>query len=523
MKNPFREDALGPRPAWARKRDVRERCVWRAWARLSRIVIACLTLGALDTHADEEPIHAGFLFDKFDLTLTLGTRTEAAGPFYYNERAGDTHTWGVPPIMAHTTDVGTDSEEFTFAYPVMSYARYGEQYRWQLFQLLSWSGGPSQSETERNRFTLFPIYFQQRSTDPSQNYTAVGPFYGHLQNRLFRDEIEYVMFPLYSRTRKRNVVTRNYLYPIFHLREGDALEGWQVWPLFGHELKGVTTRTNGFGDVEVVGGHNHWFALWPIYFNAYNNIGTENLSWQHGVLPLYSLERSEARDATTILWPFFSKIDDRGRGYREWQVPFPFLDFARGGGKTINRVWPIWGKAQGTNLTTGFLLWPLYRYNHLHSPPLDRVRKRVLLFLYSDTRERNTQMNTERRRIDFLPFFSHRRDTKGNTRLQVLAILEPFLPGNDNIERQYSHFWSLWRSEKNRETSAASQSLLWNLYSHQTTADSKRVSVLFGLYQYRRAPNGRQVRLFHVLPIGKWQRTAEADSNSPKTAMSMAK
>ena len=73
------------------------------------------------------------------------------------------------------------------------------------------------------RFTLFPIYFQQRSPDPKENYTALASFYGHLRNRLFRDEIFFVMFPIYSETRKRDVVTENYLYPFFDLRHGDGL------------------------------------------------------------------------------------------------------------------------------------------------------------------------------------------------------------------------------------------------------------------------------------------------------------
>ena len=96
------------------------------------------------------------------------------------------------------------------------------------FKLLSFAGGPTQRETARDRFTLFPLYFQQRSSDPNQNYTAVFPFYGHLKHRLFRDDIFFVMFPLYSETRKKDVVTDNYLWPIFSLRHGEALHGWQV-------------------------------------------------------------------------------------------------------------------------------------------------------------------------------------------------------------------------------------------------------------------------------------------------------
>ena len=137
-----------------------------------------------------------------------------------------------------------------------------------VFQLLSFSGGPTQQASAQDRFTLFPLYFQQRSSDPSQDYTAVFPVYGHLKHRLFRDEIFFVMFPIYGETRKKDVVTDNYLWPFFHLRHGDGLHGWKFWPLVGNEHKDVTTQTNGFGDVKTIGGHDGFFALWPLFFKT---------------------------------------------------------------------------------------------------------------------------------------------------------------------------------------------------------------------------------------------------------------
>ena len=212
-----------------------------------------------------DALHAGFLFDEFDLTLAPGRRTEAVGPFFYSEDKETQRVWAVPPLLSYARDPGTESKEFDLLYPVMTYDRYGEQYRWQLFQILSFSGGPTQNETARDRFTLFPLYFQQRSSDPNEDYTAVFPFYGHLKHRLFRDEISFVMFPLYGQTRKKDVVTDNYLWPIFSLRHGDGLNGWKFWPLVGNEHKEVTYQTNGFNEVKTIGGHDSFFALWPLY------------------------------------------------------------------------------------------------------------------------------------------------------------------------------------------------------------------------------------------------------------------
>ncbi len=134
-------------------------------------------------------------------------------------------------MFSHDADPGVESREDDFLYPLLTYERYGREYRWQFIQLFSFAGGANPDDSENRRFTIYPLYFQQRSSDSNENYTALIPFYGHLKNRLMRDEIFFVMFPLYSETRKRDVVTDNYLYPFFDLQHGDGLHGWQFWPL----------------------------------------------------------------------------------------------------------------------------------------------------------------------------------------------------------------------------------------------------------------------------------------------------
>ena len=122
---------------------------------------------------------------------------------------------------------------------------------------------------------------------------------------------------------------------------------------------------------------------------------------------------------------------------------------------------------------------------------------RILLFLYSDIIERNTESRTARRRRDFWPLFTHRRDWNGDERLQVLAIIEPILPNNKSIERNYSPIWSIWRDEKNARTGARSQSLLWNLYRRETGANATRTSALFGLVQHSSNNDDQRWRLFY--------------------------
>jgi hypothetical protein len=457
--------------------------------------LAILSLGQARA---EDWLHAGFLYDHFQLTLDSGERTEALGPLFYSEEKDTEHLWALPPLFSDLKDPSIQRHEYDIGYPVITYRRYGTEHRWQFIQIFAFAGGDNQGEQKARRVTIFPFYFSQRSENPKENYTAVGPFYGHLQNHLFRDEIFFVMFPLYSETRKPGVVTDNYVYPFFSLRHGDGLEGWKLWPIVGHEHKDVTTKTNGFGEAETVAGHDKRFVLWPIFLKQTAGTGTDNPERSTAVLPAYSIVRSPQRDSTTVIWPFFSHITDREKKYTEWQTPWPLVDFAHGEGKTTRRVWPFFSRSHNQYVESDWYLWPVYKFNRVHSEALDRSRMRILLFLYSDTIQKNTETQAYQRRRDFWPLFTHRHDYNGNERLQIFAPLEPILPASKSIDRDYSPVWSVWRSEKNGKTGATSQSLLWNLYRHQVAPDSKKCSLLFGLFQYQSSAETRCVRLFYI-------------------------
>jgi hypothetical protein len=445
----------------------------------------------------------GPLYSRSEMTLQGGTRMEGLGPLLRYERRPYHTAWAIPPFFYYGYDALIDSSEIDLLYPLATYDRSGAEFRVHILQLLSLAGGQTQTDQKTRRFTIFPIVFHQRSPNPELNYTAVLPFYGRIKNRLLRDEIYFVLFPIYVRSERRDVVTDNYLYPLFHLRRGEALRGWQFWPLVGHEKREPFTRIDQWGDEVLVPGHETRFVLWPIYLASDRGVGTENPQRQRGVLPLYTSFRSPLRDSTTYLWPLgFTVTEDRERKFKEWGAPWPFIIIARGEGKTVNRLWPLYGNAANPYLQSRFVLWPIYKYNRATVDPLDRERTRILFFVYSDIIERNTQTGTARHRTDFWPLFTARRDHNGDERLQIFAPLEPLILNNKSIERSYSPLWSVWRSEKNGQTGHASQSFLWNLYRQETTPTTRKCSLLFGLFHYQSAPEGRRWRLFYI-PFGK--------------------
>lgn len=437
---------------------------------------------------------AGPLLHEFRLTLEPGTREEFVGPLYYRQKSDESLLWSFPPFFTRYTNPALEQEEYESIYPLLTYRRFGTESRWQFLQIFSFGGASTVDAEVKSKADVWPIFFYQHSTSPTNSYFWLLPFYGRVKNHLFRDEVKIVAFPFYLWSRKGEQETDNYLWPIFHLRHGGGITGWQFLPLAGHEFKIPTVRTNVADELEVIPGYNRWFFLWPLMTSDDNNLGTTNIERLRISFPFYSIQRSAARDNTTLLWPFFTYTVDRDKGFHEWGMPYPFIGWARGPGKHANRAWPIWGKATNDILESDFLFWPAYTHQRLHTQTFERERTRSLFFLYSDSRVLNPEAGDSTRRVDLWPLFTWKRELDGRTRLRVLAAAEPLVPNNKSIERSWAPLWSLYRHERNPKTAQTSDSLLWNLWRRDVSPDERRTSVLFGLIRTRKDATGRHWR-----------------------------
>lgn len=468
-----------------------------------------------------DAVSAGPLWADFALTIEPGERTEAFGPLWAQERrwpeegrAGPdapeppvsriARTFTLAPLFNWNAEPAVERVSWDLAYPVITYDRYGPEWRLQVLQLLRFTGGATQDAARTRSFTLFPFFWFRRSAENTAlNYGAVWPFYGMLQHRLFRDEIRFVLWPAYVQTRRRDVVTDNYLVPFVHTRRGEGMRGWQVWPFYGTERKFPTARTNGFGELETVPGYERRFVLWPFYSAADLGLGSTNPVTQRALLPFYSREHSPQKDRELYGWPFGPVfVEDRALGYRQTSFLFPVFTFAHGAGKQAARVWPLYGTTRYAESRSVFAAWPLYSHKDTWRDPLERHATRIGFFLYTDVETRDRRTGRTGRRSDLWPLFLARRDAEGHERFQMLAVLEPLLPENTSIRRLYSPLWALWRSEKNPRAGTASRSFLWNLYRHETRPEGKKRSLLFGLFQYQSTPDGPRWRLFY-LPLGR--------------------
>ncbi len=467
--------------------------------RIRNIVgLLILTLWGVINASAEEGFSFGPLYNRSELTLSEGTREEWFGPLFYRQLEETTETIAFPPFFSYYKDDSIDSSGFDILYPLIHYRKYEKEYRLQLFEFINFSGGVVAEDAVARRFTIFPFYFHQWSNIPEENYTAIVPFYGRIKNRLFWDEVHFILFPAYSKTRKKDVVTENYFVPFFHIRHGPELTGWQFWPIYGQESKNPFSFTNKYDEVELSPGHKRRFVLWPIYLESITGIGTTNQMFQRAILPFFSYQKSDLRNSLTAPRPIGVTLTrDNEKKFNEIGAPWPFIVFARGEGKNITRIWPLYGTASNPFRESNFYLWPVYKFNRLNTPSLDVERVRIFVFLYNDSISINTESGAASRRTSLWPLFIQRID-EGKERLISPALLEPIFPSNKPIERNYSPLWGLYREEKNPEKKKYSKSFFYNLLREEKSPEKEKASFLFGLFQYEKTAESKKVKIFYI-------------------------
>lgn len=461
-----------------------------------------------------------FLFLAFQFKVQAGeSNEEIKKSFLFESRKTETITTrDIAPFWTQTVDASTERVEENIFYPLYTRNSFGDESRHQILQMLSWTTtAPNKKKSADDvarGFTLFPIYFYKQESSSTPGYWALVPVHGTLRNRIFKDVIEFTLFPLYAKTLKGGLITRNFLYPFFHIRTGKETKGWGVWPLLGHEKRNPYQKMNSWNELETVPGYTKTFYLWPFGFRNISDEPGGTQSKENAFLPVFRSLRSEGRDSTTIGWPFFTYTNDRKQEYREWAFPWPLIVFSRGEGKSLNRVWPFYSYGEKGAARSGFLLWPFYLKRKIDSPPLLKERDRILFFLYSDTKIKNTDTGKQARRKSLWPFFTSSSDREGNSEFSTLSLIEPLFPTDDELHRAWGPLWTLYKVRKNPQKDSKEWNSFLNIVQGKKNKDEMSWKLLYGFLSREKTQSSKSWKLFGF-PIIKKSRTFDSSTPEP--------
>lgn len=417
---------------------------------------------------------------------------EILGPLFSLRQTATEREWALHPLFRLRTQPDEDAERREVLYPLASLTRRGEDREWQVLQLLSSRNDESSTTIRERRFDLFPFFLSGR-TEEGERYWGLFPLYGHVRDRLSFDVLDFALFPLYARTEKLGVETTHAPFPLVSWKRGEGVSGFRLWPLYGREEK--------------AGVFEKRFVLWPFYFRQRLDLDTDDPQDIVAFWPFYYAQRSPSRDSTVVLWPFFGYTEDRKEHFTLWDAPWPLIAFGRGDNRRVIRILPFYAEEE-KRLVRSFtiremifhdqaILWPLYTRSEEIFPDGFQARTRVVFFLYSDFREAG--LRGEARRTFVWPLLGYRRERDGSVRFHALALLEPLLPDNEGIDRNWGPLWRVVSYRRDPE-GRRDTSILWGLFRRQATPERLVVDLLGPLFRYRRqAGEGVSVTLLHGL------------------------
>ncbi|MCE9634177.1 MAG: hypothetical protein K8T90_00600 [Planctomycetes bacterium] len=251
---------------------------------------------------------------------------------------------------------------------------------------------------------------QEPGQDP---WWMAFPFYGHLRQKLFSDEIEFAAFPIWAHTRDGDWQSTHLLWPLIAWGDGNGRSHRRVLPFWSQ-----SDGPNG----------SRRTALWPI---VHWNTETRGDRTFDGWFVFPAVGHRTSRDGTfeewTALWPFFEWSDDARSGDRFRSILFPFYRaMDRPEAHESSRWWwPAYGTYTSDTETSAFYAWPIVWTGEYRGDK--RTSRHTLVVPFWMERESGPKSGpSDQREVRSWPLFSFEHKASGEETLRVPEIIPVF-------------------------------------------------------------------------------------------------
>jgi hypothetical protein len=434
-------------------------------------------------------------------------RVDGAGPLFSQSESPEEKELTFRPFFSYRENLKDQTEELEYLYPLGRVRKTAEGKLSRFLPFYS-SFTPVHKEDAKGKpehVDLFPFFWGKDKEGKS--YGGVFPFGGEIRGRFARDEIQFVLWPIYTRIREGETHTTNILWPIFSYTEGGHRQGFRFWPFYGEEKQ----------DGE--GAYRKTFFLWPIGHYQQRYMDTDRPKTYFYLFPLYLSEESPNEHKTIVLWPFFNFYSETNFNYLQVDFPWPFIQYARGENTKAFRLWPLFTYRQVDQKEKVSLFWPIF----IQQKDEDEFRQEILnRFLYINKIHQVFYKNENRweRVTRIWPLFHSADNGKGLKHFYFPALMPVEWEG---LERNYGMLFRIYETYEDGTGKEISK-FLWGLYYHQKQRDLERIelgflftylrdkdrltlSLLKGLLEYQQEGSKRQIKLLY-LPIS-WEEQEE--------------
>ena len=306
---------------------------------------------------------------------------------------------------------------------------------WPLFGSDSIGDDAERAKGETDDDTMLLPFVGWGSEPGQRDWWMAFPLGGHLEQKLFSDQIDFVAFPIWATTRTGEWRSTHVLWPLIAWGEGEGRTHARFLPFWSQsDSPNASKRT----------------AAWPFVHWGTANHGDRTFDGWF-VFPFVGHRTS--RDGTyaewTALWPFFEWSDDASNGDRYRAILWPFHKQMDRPEKHESSTWwwPFHGNYRSEQETSEFWAWPVV-WKAIRQDGA-RVSRRTFVVPFWMERESGAAgMPPDRREVRSWPFFSFERTPDGGQTVRVPEII-PFF-GWPSGEMAWADLVTVfkWRSDR---------------------------------------------------------------------------
>jgi len=396
---------------------------------------------------------------------------ELLGPFVFWQKSEEGLEWGIRPLFSFKND---GYERLDILYPLGGVKKEEGLSEGYFFPFLNF---------EENRFfSLFTLYWGK--SEEGEAYCGLFPLLGKIKDRFRRDEIDFVLWPLYTRVIDEGSTTYKILWPFFKLYKGKT-EGVDIFPLWGHR---VSERAD------------KGFALWPFYVWQDEKFMEAHFSLRL-YFPFYASFKTPKYESFFLFPPFLHHKRFK-EGQERWEL-WPFLAFD----DKEQKIFPLFRKKETPKEKSLWFLWPLYTYEYTEVSETKMQKERFMLI---GVRKKETFDDEEKVDVfNLWPLFSI---SKENNKEEFLF---PFLIPikNEGFKRNLLPIFTLISCKSKGQK--ADFNILWGLFrfkkdpkiSHwrigffidrKFTPHTSRLRLLGGIISLRKEDDKVKLKLFDL-------------------------
>lgn len=404
----------------------------------------------------------------------------------------------VRPFFVREDDGRIGREDLDILWPVAHIRHWKNQTDWRF--LTAFYLGPHPADPpSQYAFWLLPILAVGRNK-AGEDYGAVFPLGGRVDNWFGRDRMEFVLFPLYAHSELNDLRTDHWLWPIVSRTTGTDLYRFRVFPFYGRsEKKGEGRNT---------------FILWPFWTSFHSDRpGVRSDGFM--LFPVYGHAKNDREETWMFLPPFFRHT--AGKSHSQNIILWPFYQSETSKTQDKLYVWPLYGRRTTADEDRRFWLWPFIWKRHETCKPVTVDRFRVFpLYASEATRPIAAPTNVVDRYVSVWPLMSYERKKQDYKRVRIMDLW-PFR-NTAPVERNLSPLWTVYQREKTPR--GVENELLWGMarwgggtngvthgsvfplasWSHDGAADTQRGwEFLKGMLGYERNETGRAWRALYLI------------------------